>query len=70
MRLNDLNDGSIKALLILGLLLANVTAAHLRHPGSRKDSEAREPVELTPKVSLGDPSTSPGMTMSQVKGAP
>jgi hypothetical protein len=31
MRLNDRSDGSIKALLILGLLLANIAVTHTQH---------------------------------------
>ncbi len=46
MRLNDLNDGSIKTLLILGLLFANIALAssHRRAdaqpPGSARASRA------------------------------
>ncbi len=45
MRLNDLNDGSIKALLILVLLAANIAATSL--PGSARVSRAgfRRPAE-------------------------
>jgi hypothetical protein len=46
MRLNDRSDGSIKALLILGLLLANIAVARTQHrapsqpPGSVRASRA------------------------------
>jgi hypothetical protein len=39
MRLNDLNDGSIKTLLILGLLFANIAVALPHHGGSSQPRE-------------------------------
>ncbi len=43
MRPDDLKDGSLKALLILALLLANLTVARLRHP-ERSEAQSKDPV--------------------------
>jgi hypothetical protein len=45
MRLNDLNDGSIKALFILGLIIANLIVASFPHPRHVPSPRAR--IEMT-----------------------
>jgi hypothetical protein len=64
MRAGDLSGGSIKALLILGLLVANLTAVRLRHP-ERGAAESKDSVRLTVKVPPRDPSASLGATMAR-----
>ncbi len=74
MRAPDLNDGTLKALLILILLGANIVLAqfhlperlaHFRHP-ERSEAQPRDPVEVTVKLSPPDPSTALGMTRSHL----
>ena len=48
MRLNDLNDGSIKTLLILGLLFANIAVALPRHGGRVRNRGEELPSRLSP----------------------
>jgi hypothetical protein len=43
MRLNDLSDGSIKTLLILGLLFANIAVALPGHGSRSPKSESKTP---------------------------
>ena len=67
MRANDLNGGSIKALLILVLLFANAALAQFRHP-ERSAAQSRDLVKLNAQAAPRDPSTALGMTA--VKEAP
>jgi hypothetical protein len=49
MRLNDLSDGSIKALLILGLLIANIAVAL-----SHRSPDASKPLAVETRVERAD----------------
>ncbi len=77
MRLNDLSDGSIKTLLILGLLLANIAVAFsnrhadARPPGSAPTArmpfvrrDAPTPLEMQPQ------NDKTRMTRSDVESSP
>lgn len=53
MRRNDLPDGTIKALLILALVIANA-ALGFRHP-ERSAAQPRDPAALTSSVGFSQP---------------
>ncbi len=54
MRPDDLSDGSLKALLVLALVLANLVAAELRHP-QKSAPPPRDAVAQLAAPSAGSP---------------
>lgn len=70
MRAQEVNAGSIRALLlILALIFANATVAHFYHP-DRGAAESKDLAKITSKVVPPNPSASLEMPSSSMQHAP